>query len=128
MSIYIREILTHSTSLYLFCRNPQNRENLDHYLNEYIHHLRGCRHFCVDLQPSEKHLDAFKYIDKSVLACPNILSCLRRVGITINEPTRRCYKMLHTKRRTPTPANITFAGENICQIDMRAQIRDTVTF
>ena len=31
------------------------------------------------------------------------------------------YRGIRTKRRTPTPAKITFAGENACQINMRKQ-------
>jgi hypothetical protein len=30
-------------------------------------------------------------------------------------------RRIHTERRTPNPANITFAGENTCQINMRVQ-------
>src|SRR5580698_2771904 len=36
---FIREILTHSALLNLLCRNPENREYLSHYLNDYVHHL-----------------------------------------------------------------------------------------
>jgi hypothetical protein len=31
---------------------------------------------------------------------------------------------IHTERRTPIPANTTVAGENACEINMRAQISD----
>jgi hypothetical protein len=31
---------------------------------------------------------------------------------------------IHTERRTPTPAKITLAGENSCQINIREQISD----
>ena len=45
-------------------------------------------------------------------------------------PEKRRYKMagdkiserMPTERRTPTPANITFAGENTCQINMRQML------
>ena len=30
----------------------------------------------------------------------------------------------HTERSTPTPVNITFAGENTCQMSMRPQVSD----
>jgi hypothetical protein len=31
---------------------------------------------------------------------------------------------IHTERRTPTPANITFAGENTCQMKISAPFSD----
>jgi hypothetical protein len=35
-------------------------------------------------------------------------------------------RRIHTERRTPTPANITLAGENSYHINMRKQISDDV--
>jgi hypothetical protein len=122
------EILTHSALLDLLCRDPKNRENLDHYLDDYIHHLRGWRHLCVGLEASEKHFNALEDVDKSVLTFPNILSCLTGVGIAVSSQKVVRKESLHTERRTPTPANITLAGENTCQMNMRARISDNVTF
>lgn len=34
--------------------------------------------------------------------------------------------MIHTETRTPTPAKITLAGENICQINLSAEISNKV--
>src|SRR6267154_463076 len=115
--IFICKILTHPALLDLLCRDPQNGENLDHYLNEYIHHFRSWRHLCVGLETSEKHFNALEDVDKSALACPNILSRLGDVGVTMS--SRKVVKNgLHTERSTPTPANITLAGENTCQTNM----------
>src|SRR6266576_6652279 len=82
--IFICEILTHSALLDLLCRDPQNGENLDHYLNDNIQHIRSRRLLCVGLKTSEKHFNALEDVDKSVLACTNILNCLGGVGITMS--------------------------------------------
>jgi len=37
--IFVEQIPTHSPLLNLSCRDPKNRENLDHYLDDYVHHL-----------------------------------------------------------------------------------------
>jgi hypothetical protein len=98
------------------CCDSKNRENFDHYLNDYVHHFRGRPHFCVDLDASEKHLDPLKHVDKSLLACSNIFGCLRSVGITIDHAKSI---RIHTERRMPTPAKITLAGENSCHMHIR---------
>jgi hypothetical protein len=69
-------MLTHSALPNLLRRNSKNRQNFYHYLNDYVHHLHGRRQFCIDLETSEKHFDALKDVNKSVLARPSILSCL----------------------------------------------------
>jgi hypothetical protein len=60
----------------LLGRNPRDGENLDHYLNNHIHHFRGRRDLCVDLETPEKTLDALKNIDECIIVSPNILGCL----------------------------------------------------
>jgi hypothetical protein len=49
------KLLTDSALLHVLGRNPENRENFDHYLNDRVHHFRGRPHLCVDLQASEKN-------------------------------------------------------------------------
>jgi hypothetical protein len=73
----VQQILTQSALLDLLCRNPEDRENLDHYLNDYIHHLCRWWYSCVGLEAPEEHFDALKDVDKSVLTCSSILGCLR---------------------------------------------------
>jgi hypothetical protein len=65
MPVY--ELLTRSALFNLFRRDPENRENLDCYLNHHIHHFRGRVHFCVYLETSEEHFDALKDVQESVL-------------------------------------------------------------
>ena len=95
-------------------------------MNDRIHHLDGRRQFCIDLESPEEHFDAFEDVNECVLACLSVLSRLRDVIITMAyaKPIRR----LHTERRTPTPANMTFAGENTCQTDMSIQISEALVF
>src|SRR6266478_737565 len=77
--IFVQRILTQSALLHLFRCDPKNRENLDHYLNDHIHHFRDRLHFGVDLQSSENQFDPLKNVDKSIFASPNVLDCLRNV-------------------------------------------------
>ena len=115
-------MLTHLTLFDLLRRNLKNMENLNHDLNDCVHHLRGRRQFCIDLETPEKRLNTFKDVDKSVSACLNILCCLRDESVTIHTVTKLA--RILTERRIPIPANMTFAGENTCQMSMRLQISD----
>jgi hypothetical protein len=60
----------------------------------------------------KKGFYALEHLKKSVLAREDILGCLRAVHITIDQA--KVLKRIHTERRTPIPAKIVFAGENIC--------------
>jgi hypothetical protein len=83
-------MLTHSPLLYLPRSDPKDGKNLYHYLNHYIHHLRGRRHFYIDVETTEKHLYPLKDVDKCFLACTRILSSLRNLGVTMaNTKARR---------------------------------------
>ena len=87
--MFVQQILTYSPLFNLRCRDPKDRENLDHYLNDYIHHVRSRRQFCIDLETTEKHLNPLKDVDESVLARSSILSCLRGVDVrTAHEATK----------------------------------------
>ena len=77
----VKALLTRSSLLNFFRRNPKNREYLHHDLNGYIRHFRRWRHLGVDFETSEKTFDPLEDVDKGVLACPNILRRLRDVSI-----------------------------------------------
>ena len=76
------EVPTDSALLDLLQRYPKKGENLDHYLNDYIHHFRSRSHFREYLESSEKHFNVLKGLHnlKSVLASSNILSGLRNAN------------------------------------------------
>ena len=88
-------------------------------MGDYIGHFRGQRDFCVRLDTPEEHLNAFKEVHKSVLACPNILRRLRNACVTTVLPAHAKLRRIHTERRTPIPAKTTVAGENDCETNMR---------
>jgi len=69
---------------------------------------------------SEKILYAFEDVDESVLARLNILDCLRIVNV--NFTLAKVLRWICTERRTPTPAKITFAGENTYRIVIKMHI------
>ena len=117
----VQQILTHSPLFNLPCRDAKNRENLDHYLNDYIHHFCSRRQFCIDLETPEKHLNPLKDVDKSILARTSILSCLR--GVDVRTAHTKLLKQIHTERRMPIPANIAFAGENTCKMNMNMSMQ-----
>jgi hypothetical protein len=97
----------------LLRRDRQNRKDLNHDLSDYIHHFLCRRHLSIVFKSSEKILYAFEDIDEIVLACPNVLDCL---GIeNVDFASSKGQRRLRTERRTPTPAKITFAGENTYQ-------------
>ena len=73
--------LTRRPLLHLLCRNPKNREYFYHDLHDHIHHFRSRRNLRVNLEASEKAFDPLEYVHKSVLACANVLGCLRNVVI-----------------------------------------------
>jgi hypothetical protein len=76
-------LLTHPALLNFLHRDPENRQNLDYYLNDHFHHFCSWRHIRVDLETSEKILNALEDVDEYILVCPNVLSCLRDIGVIL---------------------------------------------
>ena len=79
--VFVYEQLTRPALLDLLCRNRQNRKDLNHDLSDYAHHFRCRRHLSIIFKASKKILYAFEDVDESVLACSNILECLRIVKV-----------------------------------------------
>ena len=75
----IQECLTRTALPNLLGSNTKNREHLHHNLYDYIRHFGCWSHLGVDFETSEEVFDALKDVDKSVLACMNVYSCLRGV-------------------------------------------------
>ena len=73
--------LTHSAMRDLLCRNPKNRDNLNHYLDDCICPFRCQQHSYVDLKMLEKTFNPFKKIYECILVSQNTLGCLGDVGI-----------------------------------------------
>jgi hypothetical protein len=67
------------------------------------------------LEAAKIAFDAPENVDERVSACADILSCLKDEGIRIARARRSM--RTRTASKTPTPAKITFAGENTCQIN-----------
>ena len=65
----------------LLRRDRQNRKDLNHDLSDYVHHFRCRRHLSIVFKASEKILYVFEDVDESVLACSNILDCLRILSV-----------------------------------------------
>jgi hypothetical protein len=93
--------------------NSKDVEDFHHNFSDYIHHFLVKCGLGVDLESLEKCFYAFEDLKKSVLVCANILGCLRAVRITIDRT--KVLRRIRTESRTPIPAKIAFAGENICK-------------
>ena len=96
----------------------KNGENFHHdFQHDVDHRLRWWK-CCIGLKALEKVLNALEEIDEHLLACIDILGRLSNDGIM-----KPCIlKSRLTKRRTPIPAKITFAGENTLETMIRTQI------
>ena len=68
--------LTRSALPDLFRRDRKDAENLDHYCCNCIHHFFIRWYRRVDFETSKKGFYAFEDVNKSVLTCANIFSCL----------------------------------------------------
>ena len=117
----VRRTLTHSALLDFLCCDPENRECLHQYLNDYIHHFCCRPYFCVYLETSKEQLNPLEDVDKSVFACSNIFSRLRDLCVTMAHAK---VLTIHTERRTPIPAKMTLAGEKSCHTNMREHISE----
>ena len=51
---------------HFLCRNPKNRDNLNHNLHYYVSHTRGRGDPSVYLKPMEESFDAVKNLDEFV--------------------------------------------------------------
>jgi len=119
---FLQKIHTYVPLLHFFCCNSNNVQHYHHYFCHYINHfLIQCR-LRVNFQSLEKDFHALEYLKKSVLACTDILSCLRSDCIT--KGGTDILERIHTRSRTPTEVKMAFAGGNACQIIMRAWISD----
>ena len=76
-------MLTHPALVNLLHSNPKNRQNLDHYLDGHSHHFCSWWYIRVDVETSEKILNALEDVDEYILADPNILSCLRHARVIL---------------------------------------------
>ena len=121
----IHQKLTRPSLSDLFSCNSKDVEDLDHYFRDNIHHfLVECRSG-VDLESLEECLYTLEDLKKSVLARTSFLGCLRAISITMDQT--RMLRKVHTKRRTPIPTKIVFAGENTYNkiISMRIHVKGT---
>jgi hypothetical protein len=116
--LFVNETLTCSAFLDLFCCDSDKVEDFDHYGRDCVHHSFSWCYFNVYVQTSEKCFYALEHLRKSLLIRANRLGCLRIIRI-IGMDHMKVLRRVHTKRRTPIPTKITFAGENTCQINMR---------
>jgi len=117
-----REKHTGSTLLHLLRRNREDVQDFDHDLHDYVSHRLSWWHFHVRFEAFEEIFDTLEEIDKGLLTRVNILGGL--IDIPVENPSTKESRKMLTKKRTPTPAEITFAGENTCEADMRKQVVD----
>src|SRR6266852_2315649 len=73
---FVQRGLTCSALLHLLCGNCKNREDLDQYRGNRIHHFLIRWHPRVNIETSKKCLYTLKDFDESVSARTNIFCCL----------------------------------------------------
>jgi hypothetical protein len=71
-----KEELTESSGLHLLCRESEDRQYLNHYLDKNFCHRRCGRDVSVDLEASEEVFDTFKKIDEGIMASFDVLGRL----------------------------------------------------
>ena len=108
-----RQLHTRSTLFHLLRRNCEDVQNFYHNFHNYIGHRVGRRHFCIGFKPLEEVLDALEQIGKGFFACADILGGLTKIAVEYTSTTGS--RRILTKKRIPIPAEITFAGGNICE-------------
>ncbi len=79
-SDYSKTQLTESSSIDLYLRQGKYRNQLDHYLRDYIRHQRVQRDLGIDMETFEEVADAFKEFEKGVIARAYSISRLRLLG------------------------------------------------
>lgn len=100
------EPLTEPSLFDLLRGKRKHGEYLSHDLYHYIRHRRGQRDpLGVNMEAVDETCDAFKKVDKRVIACIDTNSCL----VSSKELTYK-RRVIRTERRTSMPTNITFAG------------------
>lgn len=107
---FCERIRTNSSLLHLIRWKCKYGENFCHYLAKHRYHL-GCeRNPQINIKTCEEWLDALENLDEDTMAFGNIFRYLKNMVSRLNwkDASKR-----FTRRRTPIPVNITFAGENV---------------
>jgi len=102
--------LTRSSLFNLLCRDGEDRQYLNHDLHDGVRHCCGRLNSCIRFQPPEEPLYTFENINEHVLTRIDILGRLADIEVTMTRNSTRS-KRSPTWKRTPMPAEITFAGE-----------------
>ena len=107
--------LTCSTLLHFPCGRTQDIKNLNNHLHHHVRHFRSWWDCDINYKSSEGIADPLKHINKEILACFDILGCLKTSDVTRARTSQK--GKANTWRRTPTPTNIALAGEKTCWVD-----------
>ena len=74
--------LTCSTLFHFLCSSPKDIKNFNQYLRHHIRHRRSWWDLDINFKPSKEIFDAFKDIDKDVLAGLDVFGHLRFPNVT----------------------------------------------
>ncbi|SRR6266851_6735674 len=116
---YVQAQLTRSSSFYFFCCDGKEGDDFNDDIHHYTSHSRSRRDTGISFQPLEKVLYPAKEVNEHVSVSPDVFDCLEE--LCHNMATARISRT-QTRSKAPTPAKITFAGENTCQINIRAKL------
>jgi hypothetical protein len=114
--------LTRSTLFDLLRPSDKNRDQFNHDFNNGIGHRFSWSYFSITLKPFEELFYTLEQIGEHTLTCIGILSPLAEPCLTVIRT--KGWSVEPTKRRTPIPTKITFAGESTYIIDIRVCIKE----
>jgi hypothetical protein len=109
-----KERHTRSSLPDLLRHDAKDREYLNHDLDDDVRHSCGRPDLYIFFKPLKKVFQAAKQVHKSILASADILNGLDDRSGRCHQTTHAGSRKMLTWRRTPIPAKIVFAGENIC--------------
>ena len=115
----MKDELTRSTLFHFLGGIREYIQDFNRYPHHLVRHRRSQRDLGICFEPSEETVDTSENVDEDVLARSDIVSCLKTRSQGHEGPHKGKKTKSLTRRRTPTPAKTTLAGEKTCQIDIR---------
>jgi hypothetical protein len=113
--IVSRNIHTESSQVNLFSCKGEDREQFEHYLDNFVRHHRSVRNRGINPESSEDVLDAFKDIDQGVVTCPLMHGRLAILNVT--RSGAEIMREIRTDRRIRIPEKTTLVGRDTLGIE-----------
>jgi len=113
----VRDQLTRTILIQLFCRDGKNEKYFDHDFHNYVCHIGRLWDFDVGLESSEKVLHPLEEFNECVLTSLDSFDGLRY--LVLRQDGKEINSKILAERRTPMPVKITAAGGNGWKTNIR---------